>query len=200
MYYYLYEIRNILNDKVYVGVHKTSNLDDGYMGSGIAIRQAISKYGKENFKKTILFMFDNENDMFQKECEIVTEEFIMRDDVYNLRRGGHGGFSNINSQRKNINYDFSSYNGTDLHKVSAKKGYMAGIADPNVRHSFTGTEFLGKHHTEDAKRSIGAKNSIHQTGEKNSQFGTMWITDGTNNDRIKKDSPIPEGWRKGRIL
>lgn len=26
----------------------------------------------------------------------------------------------------------------------------------------------------------------------------MWITNGTENKKIKKDSIIPEGWRKGR--
>ena len=34
---------------------------------------------------------------------------------------------------------------------------------------------------------------------KNSQFGSVWITDGTNNKKIKKDTPIPEGWKKGRV-
>lgn len=36
------------------------------------------------------------------------------------------------------------------------------------------------------------------TGEKNTQFGTMWITDGTHNQKIPKSSPIPVGWMKGR--
>lgn len=39
----------------------------------------------------------------------------------------------------------------------------------------------------------------HQRGQKNSQFGTMWITDGQVNKKIKKIDTIPEGWYKGRI-
>ena len=35
--------------------------------------------------------------------------------------------------------------------------------------------------------------------EINSQYGTMWITNGTENKKIKKDEPIPEGWNKGRV-
>jgi len=34
---------------------------------------------------------------------------------------------------------------------------------------------------------------------KNSQFGTMWITDGEKNSKIKKEENIPEGWRRGRV-
>lgn len=41
----------------------------------------------------------------------------------------------------------------------------------------------------------------HQQGEKNSQYGKMWITDGTaeGSYRIGKDEPIPEGYYKGRV-
>lgn len=41
----------------------------------------------------------------------------------------------------------------------------------------------------------------HQQGEKNSQYGSMWITDGTKDGsyRISKDDMIPEGYWKGRV-
>ena len=40
----------------------------------------------------------------------------------------------------------------------------------------------------------------HQQGEKNSQFGTMWVTNGTENKKIRKIDPIPEGYWRGRKL
>ena len=41
----------------------------------------------------------------------------------------------------------------------------------------------------------------HQQGEKNSQYGKMWITDGTKEGsyRINKGDSIPEGYYKGRV-
>ncbi len=40
----------------------------------------------------------------------------------------------------------------------------------------------------------------HQRGEKNSQYGTIWITNGTQNQKIRKTEPIPEGYWRGRTL
>jgi len=96
MHYYLYEIKNTVNGKIYMGVHKTKSLDDGYMGSGKVVSNAMRKYGIEQFTKTILETFDNTADMFAREKEVVNDEFLARPDVYNLRRGGTGGFDYIN--------------------------------------------------------------------------------------------------------
>ena len=97
MFYYLYEIRNKINGMIYVGVHKTKDLNDGYMGSGKILRHAIKKNGIENFDKTILEIFETSEAMFCREKEIVNDEFLLREDTYNLRRGGTGGFDYINS-------------------------------------------------------------------------------------------------------
>lgn len=97
MKYYLYRITNLLNNKIYIGVHKTKSLDDGYMGSGKVIKHAIKTYGLDNFKKEILEFFENEELMYAKEKAIVTNEFLLREDTYNIRRGGTGGFDYINN-------------------------------------------------------------------------------------------------------
>ena len=39
-----------------------------------------------------------------------------------------------------------------------------------------------------------------RSGKLNSQYGTMWITNGKKNKKIKKEEKIPEGWTKGRII
>lgn len=99
MHYYLYEIKNNLNNKIYVGVHKTQNLGDGYMGSGKVIRRAICKHGVENFTKVILETFKNAEAMYAREKKIVNKKFLSRKDTYNIRRGGNGGFDYINANR-----------------------------------------------------------------------------------------------------
>jgi hypothetical protein len=104
MFYYLYEIKNIVNNKIYVGVHQTKDINDGYMGSGTVINKAYEKYGKDMFVKTILEYFDSRDAMINREKEIVNEDFLSRDDTYNLRRGGTGGFDYINKNGLNINH------------------------------------------------------------------------------------------------
>ena len=50
------------------------------------------------------------------------------------------------------------------------------------------------------KRKSTFKEISHQSGKNNSQFGTMWITNGVENRKIKKAESVPEGWNKGRII
>lgn len=47
------------------------------------------------------------------------------------------------------------------------------------------------------KRQTWKENNFQQ-GTNNSQYGTMWITDGYNAKKIKCDEVIPSGWYKGR--
>jgi len=49
MFYTVYKTINLVNGKIYVGLHVTDKLDDDYLGSGKLIQAAIKKYGRENF-------------------------------------------------------------------------------------------------------------------------------------------------------
>jgi len=67
----------------------------------------------------------------------------------------------------------------------------------------TEKSFLGKKHSDETKLKISQANAVSQLGEKNSQYGTCWITLNGENKKIKKDDLelyLQEGWQKGRFL
>jgi len=51
MHYIVYKTTNLINKKIYIGIHSTENINDGYLGSGTALKRAIAKHGKENFSE-----------------------------------------------------------------------------------------------------------------------------------------------------
>ena len=90
-YFYFYKITNKINNKFYYGVHSTNDLNDGYMGSGTGIRNAINKYGVENFIKEYVRFFDNAEDMYLYEKQIVTRDLVKNKQCYNITTGGQRG-------------------------------------------------------------------------------------------------------------
>lgn len=111
MFYTIHKITNQLNGKIYIGSHKTKKLDDSYMGSGKLLNKAQKKYGLENFKKEILFIFDNPEDMYAKEAELVDADFLMEENTYNLKIGGFGGWDYVNANDLNNMTAVASFGG-----------------------------------------------------------------------------------------
>lgn len=106
MKYIVYQTTNIINNKIYIGVHKVENPDvfDGYLGCGVYIHSpssymypttpfqyAVKKYGISKFKRTTIKVFDNLQEAFNLEKELVNYEFLNRKDTYNAALGGGGG-------------------------------------------------------------------------------------------------------------
>jgi len=200
MYFYLYQLKNVVNGKIYIGVHRTENLNDDYMGSGSIIKKAIEKYGVENFERTILQFFSSPEEMYAREKEVVNEDFLKRSDTYNIRRGGLGGFDHINT-----NDELLAKKRANLKIAIAEKrcGGTIGWTDESFRKTKAQAALnneqgltRGWHHTEKFKQ----EQSKRQAGKNNSQFGSMWITNGLENKKVSKNSPLQEGWRKGRVI
>lgn len=99
MKYIVYCTTCIINGKIYIGVHKTENPDtfDGYIGCGLTcvpkhpktqFHYAVKKYGYNKFRRSTLFIFNNKEEAYNKEAEIVNDDFVKRKDNYNTIIGG----------------------------------------------------------------------------------------------------------------
>lgn len=199
-FHIIYKITNLITNKFYIGMHSTDNLNDGYMGSGKKIKYSVNKYGKENHKFEIVEFLKSRKELIAREEKIINEELLSNPLCMNIRLGGHGGFDHIKDfyehNRKlaaNRNYKDPSF----LKKLSEslKKSYKDNPSRPKgVWTKFDG--MAGKKHSKESK----AKMSIAQTGEKNSQHGTMWVSDlaSKKSFRVDKDFKLSENIVKGK--
>lgn len=91
MYGYVYITTNLINNKRYIGQHRSDKFDTKYKGSGTLITQAFKKYGFENFRTTILEWFDSPEELNEGEKRYIKEyEADTSDSFYNITRGGDG--------------------------------------------------------------------------------------------------------------
>ncbi len=87
MAYVLYQTTNLVNRKIYIGVH--NNTKERYLGSGKLILKAIEKYGRQNFRRDVLAECSDPTFAYQLEAAVVNQEFVNRIDTYNLTVGGN---------------------------------------------------------------------------------------------------------------
>lgn len=85
----VYEIKNNLNGKVYIGQYSGSNFED-YFGSGKLIKAAIQKYGLKNFTKSVLEECESKEELNDREIYWISEK-NSKEEGYNLTGGGTGG-------------------------------------------------------------------------------------------------------------
>lgn len=160
---------------------------------------------------------ESAEEMFDKERELVE----IGSHSYNLKEGGKGGWDYVNISGLNNNKSpeqmtdagIKSWKSRISKNESAARDKLAQISkqshqNGNLSHVYFGvdsnrTEKALKNAWSDRakeKRNKTRQEHQFQIGERNSQYGTMWITDGTNNLKIKKEEMIPEGFRKGRVI
>lgn len=159
VHYLIYRIDNLENRKHYIGQHQTENPLDSYVGSGKIIRRAVEKEGIEKFVKTILFDFDNFEEMNEKEKELVPLSACYPNDPmsYNLREGGFAG-QQTESQRIKIS------------QTKIKNGSSKGEKNPMY-----GTSCKAFMTDEEIKQWKHNK-SLAVQGSKNPRFGKSWTT------------------------
>ena len=91
MVHFIYLTTNLSTNEKYIGKHY-GELDDDYLGSGKILKRAINKYGKDNFKREILYISKDYQENNQKEKEFIKKYNAVQDrNFYNISEGGDGG-------------------------------------------------------------------------------------------------------------
>jgi hypothetical protein len=197
-YHFIYKTTNIVTSKYYYGMHSTDNLNDNYLGSGKRLKYSINKYGKENHKREIIEFFPNRSLLKKRENELINLNEIAKENCMNLKIGGEGGFFSIESVKKG-GYVRSIKYKDKLREWGIKGGNnnIKKHGSPFKKYRYDWTNMK---HSEKTKKLMSEKKKGISIGENNSQYNTMWITNGINNKKINKNKIIPNGWYKGRII
>ena len=126
-YYYFYCITNKENNKKYWGVHSTTNLDDGYRGSGRLLLQEMKTQPLSNYYKEIIKFFNDEQTMYAYEESAITTDVVKDKMTYNLHTGGSGSWDfttgRVTVKDENSNFilvdmdDERYLNGTLVHNM-----------------------------------------------------------------------------------
>lgn len=168
---YVYLITNTINGKKYIGVSMKCDKKsiNNYFGSGTVIKEAIKKYGKENFKKEILKEFNSEIEAREYERQLITDlNAIDSPEYYNLVGGGHGGGVKgrvVNEEtKKKISQSLmghKNYKPTEEHKKTLSDKFK-GRTSP----------MKGKIQSEITKQKISEETKRRwENGELTSSFG-----------------------------
>lgn len=201
-YHYIYKTTCSVTGRYYIGMHSTSNLEDGYIGSGRRLWVSINKHGLENHTKEILEFLENRQLLKDRETQLVNNDLLMDPMCMNLQLGGGGGFSSTDHQHK-----CSMAGAMAIGRLEkSNKKFKELLSNPEYRKKHIekiklsrknqpgNSAMLGKTHS---SLTIEKMKKSH-IGPNNSQYGTHWITDGTRNRKIKNTEYLPNGWVFGR--
>lgn len=128
--FYIYKITNLINNKIYIGRHINKQKNDTYFGSGTLITRAIAKYGKDNFKKEIIYYCSSNDELNKKEIYYIKEYNSIFPNGYNISTGGTRVFVLENHPdqeaiRKKISDSHKNKKLSEDHKLKIKEGLCA---------------------------------------------------------------------------
>ncbi len=181
MKYYIYQMTNNVNGKIYVGKSSCEcNPEDhtSYTGSGKLLIRAKKKYGLENFTKEILHVFVEESEAYSKEQEIVDMNFVNREDTYNLCTGGLGGMEISEETRKK-------------QSIAQKKS----MARPEVRKKISDS-LMGNSLSEESRKKI----SKSKMGVKKSEETKRRMSEAKKNQTQETRDKISAAFKGRPIL
>lgn len=207
---FVYKTTNLLNGRYYIGVHTTENENDGYLGSGTAITEAVKKYGRENFAREILEYYDTPSKAYEAEESLVDVNDPLS---YNMKKGGFGGWG--------PNATKMSHTPEVIERANKKRRVSNSIAAKKMieegRHNFQLHKAGDKPHVRKARsqrmkgNNYGATRKItdnsrelwSEAAKGNTNVrGRIWICNDITGERyrVSPDYHIPKGFRKGYKL
>jgi group I intron endonuclease len=201
--HYVYITTNLITGQQYIGKHSTANESSNYLGSGTRLLNAIRKYGKENFSKEIVSTHYTETEAYLAEDVLIDKlGAIESNNFYNIVKGGRGGGferkigpRDESKIRRGWNHsDKAKQKISEAHK--GKESWHKGRTKSDETRGKMALAQKGRNVSEATREKLSVANS----GSHNPNFGTIWITDGNKNMKIKKDDIIPSGWSKGRTF
>ena len=166
MNHYVYEITNLINGKKYIGKRSCHCPieEDKYMGSGLSIKKAISKYGIDNFKKIIIKTFSSSDEAYRFEENIIEQLNAYKDPMYyNISGGGKG--AGVGESHPNFNRVFSY---ETRQKLSAS---LIGKPKPMSQRMKLSEYHKGKPLKESTKEKLREHFSERYKGDGNPFFG-----------------------------
>lgn len=160
MYGYIYLTTNLINGKKYIG-RRTSKkfLGEQYLGSGTHIKNAIQKYGKENFSVELLEMCDSWEQLVDRETyHIIKNDAVNSDLYYNMSYGGpNEGFTKDGNNIAKSEY--ARKINSEKHK--GKKRSKEFCEHQRQLHLGKPSGMKGHKHSDETKKLIGERSTIN---------------------------------------
>ena len=181
MYGYIYETTNLINKKKYIGKHKSNFFDSNYYGSGIALKRAINKYGKENFSIRILEECNSQKELDKKETYYIELfDAVNSSKFYNNSYGGENeGWKGVNKAINEGSLYINRFKGRTHSDSSKKKISEALKGRPSPRR---GTKI-----SEKQRRAIIESNH-RKKGTRLSEQGRKHISEACKGRKIKNET------------
>ena len=198
---YIYKTTNNVNGKIYIGQHEwhETSMDNKYLGSGLLLKEAFKKYGRDNFTCEILKYCKYKEELDKEEIYYISKyESTNNKKGYNIAAGGRGG--NLGDEvNLKISESLKGKPCSEEKKLKLSKifkGRPSSLTkEGRLKISKANKEKVISEETR-YKMSISAKN-VDRSNRVPSLKNKKAITSGKDVKYINKDEKIPENWRLG---
>jgi hypothetical protein len=135
---YIYKTTNLVNNRIYIG-QKKGEFNSDYLGSGILLKQAINKDGKNNFKLDVIVYAEDKNKLDELEKYYITKyrEIFGKETLYNLADGG-GGFAgnHTNDTKKKMSLSRIGHTVSEETRKKIGKANSIALRGKPINHKF----------------------------------------------------------------